>query len=154
MYQSTYPKFKPTFQDMKFITQGKPDFIGVNCYGPTLVKYDKSEPFEICNVSNPDKGPSVNGPFSPEALVMMMKKFDIQYSHPTFIITEYGAGFGLADKKFNDGIISDKLRVDYLKRYVSAVIEAKKKVQISMAIYFGACLIISNSYRVTKIGLA
>ncbi|WP_336604639.1 family 1 glycosylhydrolase [Escherichia coli] len=100
--------------------------MGVNCYGPTLVKYDKSEPFEICNVSNPDKGPSVNGPFSPEALVMMMKKFDIQYSHPTFIITEYGAGFGLADKKFNDGIISDKLRVDYLKRYVSAVIEAKK----------------------------
>lgn len=154
MYQSTYPKFKPTFQDMQFITQGKPDFIGVNCYGPTLVKYDKSEPFEICNVSNPDKGPSVNGPFSPEALVMMMKKFDIQYSHPTFIITEYGAGFGLADKKFNDGIISDKLRVDYLKRYVSAVIEAKKKIQISMAIYFGACLIISNSYRVTKIGLA
>ncbi|HAJ7475488.1 TPA: family 1 glycosylhydrolase [Escherichia coli] len=102
--------------------------MGVNCYGPTLVKYDKSEPFEICNVSNPDKGPSVNGPFSPEALVMMMKKFDIQYSHPTFIITEYGAGFGLADKKFNDGIISDKLRVDYLKRYVSAVIEAKKKI--------------------------
>ncbi|ELP5713452.1 beta-glucosidase [Enterobacter asburiae] len=127
MYQSAYPKFKPTPQDMQFITQGKPDFIGVNYYGPTLVKHDKSEPFEIGNVPNPDKKPSVNGPVSPEAMVTMMKEFDAKYAHPTFIITENGAGFGLEDEKLNDGVISDKLRADYLNRHVSAVIEAKKE---------------------------
>ncbi|QLR29410.1 family 1 glycosylhydrolase [Enterobacter asburiae] len=57
----------------------------------------------------------------------MMKKFDAKYAHPTFIITENGAGFGLEDEKLNDGVISDKLRADYLNRHVSAVMEAKKE---------------------------
>ncbi|WP_142977146.1 family 1 glycosylhydrolase, partial [Enterobacter hormaechei] len=127
MYQSAYPKFKPTSQDMQLITQGKPDFIGVNYYGPTLVRHDKSEPFEIGNVPNPDKKPSVNGPVSPEALVTMMKKIDAEYAHPTFIITENGAGFGLADEQLKEGVISDKLRADYLKRHVTAVMNAKKE---------------------------
>ncbi|CZW26264.1 Beta-glucosidase; 6-phospho-beta-glucosidase [Enterobacter hormaechei] len=57
----------------------------------------------------------------------MMKKIDAEYAHPTFIITENGAGFGLADEQLKEGVISDKLRADYLKRHVTAVMNAKKE---------------------------
>lgn len=124
-YQAAYPKFKPTDKEMQLITQGKPDFIGVNYYGPTLVKNDKSEPFEIGNAPNPDKKPSVNGPVSTDALIAMLKSIDARYQHPTFIITENGAGFGPDDEVLKDGIIADTLRSDYLKRHVSALMAAK-----------------------------
>lgn len=127
IYQAAYPKFNPTAKEMQFITRGKPDFIGVNYYGPTLVKYDRTEPFEIGNVINPDKNPSVNGPVSTEALIAMLKNLDAKYQHPVFIITENGAGFGPDDEKLKDGIIYDELRSDYLKKHVSALMTAKQE---------------------------
>ncbi|XUV83315.1 glycoside hydrolase family 1 protein [Enterobacter sp. TMH.L2] len=127
IYTAANPGFSPTNQEMKFINSGKPDFIGVNYYSPTLVKFEKNQPFGIGNVANPDKQPSVNGPISPDALIKMMKELDVKYQHPKFIITENGAGFGPGDEKLKDGVISDNLRADYLKRHVEAVMNAKKE---------------------------
>ncbi|MFO5783362.1 family 1 glycosylhydrolase, partial [Klebsiella pneumoniae] len=40
LYQKYAPAFQPSQDDMKKIMQGRPDFIGVNFYSPTLVKDD------------------------------------------------------------------------------------------------------------------
>ncbi|MBF3094773.1 family 1 glycosylhydrolase, partial [Pseudomonas aeruginosa] len=84
------PAFQPSQDDMKKIMQGRPDFIGVNFYSPTLVKDDPSQPFGIANRPNPDQYPSYNGPVSPSHLVELLMQIDKEYDHPTLIITENG----------------------------------------------------------------
>lgn len=125
LYQKYAPAFQPSQDDMKKIMQGRPDFIGVNFYSPTLVKDDPSQPFGIANRPNPDQYPSYNGPVSPSHLVELLMQIDKEYDHPTLIITENGAGFGVDDEKLTENRVLDPLRAKYLSDHIDAVLSAR-----------------------------
>ncbi|WP_264315643.1 glycoside hydrolase family 1 protein [Pseudomonas paraeruginosa] len=125
LYQKYAPGFQPTQDEMKKIMRGRPDFIGVNFYSPTLVKDDPTQPFGIGNRPNPDQYPSYNGPVSPSHLVELLKQIDKEYAHPSLIITENGAGFGVDDEKLKDNMILDPLRAKYLSDHIDAALSAR-----------------------------
>jgi len=126
IYKNNSSDFDPTAEDMRKIKSGKPDFIGVNYYAPTLVKDDASKPFGIGDRPNPDKDPSYNGPVRPEYLQSLLKDLSKNYSGPDIIITENGAGYGVNDEKSESGIILDPMRAGYIEKHVDAVMKAKK----------------------------
>jgi beta-glucosidase len=48
------------------------------------------------------------------------------YGNPPVVITENGAGFGPADEGVVDGVVSDPLRADYIRRHTDAVLRARR----------------------------
>ncbi|WP_454722533.1 MULTISPECIES: glycoside hydrolase family 1 protein [Cupriavidus] len=131
-YRKYAPLFKPSKKEMQAIMQGRPDFIGVNYYSPTLVKNDDSQPFGVGNVANPDKYPSYNGPVSPAHLLQLLRWLDRNYDHPEMIITENGAGFGASDEKAGKGVVLDPLRAKYLVGHADIVEKARaEKINLS-----------------------
>ncbi|MGP3592565.1 glycoside hydrolase family 1 protein [Vagococcus sp. WN89Y] len=126
MYQNAEPSFVVNNKDMLLIKASKPDFIGVNYYGPTLVKDDNDQPFGVGNRPNPDIKPAYNGPVSPNDMVDMLKKFDQRYGKQSYILTENGAGFGNKDEVRNGAVIEDSLRAEYLEKHIHAVMQARQ----------------------------
>lgn len=126
IYKNLEPGFVINNEGMQLIKSAKPDFIGVNYYGPTLVKDDTTQPFSIGNRPNPDTTPSYNGPVSPVDLVNMLKVLNQRYGQQTYIITENGAGFGKNDEIQKDTIIEDPLRADYIEKHINAVMQARQ----------------------------
>ncbi len=117
---------------MQSIMQGRPDFIGVNYYSPTLVKNDDSQPFGVGNVANSDKFPSYNGPVSPAHMLQLLQWLDKNYDHPEMIITENGAGFGASDERMGTGVVLDPLRAKYLVGHADIVEKARaEKINLS-----------------------
>jgi len=124
IYKDGNKNFNPSEKEMAEISEGKPDFIGVNYYAPTLVKVDTTQPFSIGNRPNPDVPPSYNGPVAPNDLLSMLVSLDKKYNHPDFIITENGAGYGPDDEKTQNNIVEDKNRTHYLESHIAIIEKA------------------------------
>lgn len=125
IYRENSTNFNPTAEDMNKIKSGKPDFIGVNYYSPTLVKDDINKPFGIGERPNPDTVPSYNGPVLPQYLGTLLKELSMSYGKPEIIITENGAGFGSGDERLESGVILDPMRASYLDKHIDAVMKEK-----------------------------
>ncbi len=116
--------FEPTVKNLPY---WKSDFIGVNFYSPAYVTYDDNFPNSInWQTNNPDTIPMFNGVVKPAYLYKLLMRLKNDYNNPSILITENGAGFGDRDEKFINGVVNDSLRTDYVKRHISAALQAKK----------------------------
>ena len=120
--QQYAPEFKPTAAEMALLASQKPDFLGVNFYGASFVKYDEKSPMNCTWFDyNPDPVKSHNGPVRPDALYALLIRIKTEYGNPVAYITENGAGFEGADEANVGGKINDQHRVDYLISHLKAV---------------------------------
>ena len=122
------PSFNPTKEEMALLASVKPDFLGVNFYAPAFVKYDEKSPLSTSWLdNNPDTLiKSNNGPVRPEYLYKLLMRIKNEYGNPVTMITENGAGFENDDIKTGNKV-NDTLRADYIKRHISAALQAKKE---------------------------
>ena len=120
--QQYAPEFKPTAAEMALLASQKPDFLGINFYGASFVKYDEKSPMNCTWFDyNPDPVKSHNGPVRPDALYALLMRIKTEYGNPVTYITENGAGFEGADEANVGGKINDQHRVNYLISHLKAV---------------------------------
>lgn len=120
------PSFQPSANDLTFIAQNKPDFLGINFYAPAVVKGEDSAMSLKWLDNNPDAIKSNVGPVMPEYLYKMLIRLKKEYGNPTVYITENGTGFAGEDVVKN-GKVNDPLRIDYIKRHVAYALKAKRE---------------------------
>lgn len=112
--------------DMEIIHQ-VPDFVGFNNYTSTLVEADKSSPLGYKELNwGPDMMYTRGGtwPVVPEGLYYLIKFLNKKYNLP-IVITENGTPcyeLVTEDKRVHDGF-----RVEFLNRYIKAVLKAKEE---------------------------
>lgn len=122
------PSFNPTKEEMALIASQKPDFLGVNFYAPSFVKYDDKSPMSSNWMdTNPDIVKSNNGPVRPEYLYKLLMRIKNEYGNPITMITENGASFKNNEDVIVDGKVNDLMRSDYIKRHITAALQAKKE---------------------------
>lgn len=125
--QKYLPEFDPSQKMLQFLSENKPDFLGVNYYAPALTKYDASVPFSTSFLGiNTDEVKSNNGPVRPNELYNLLMRLKNDYNDPPLMITENGAGFEGEDDKAKS-VVKDPLRADYIKRHIEAVLKAKEE---------------------------
>ena len=134
MYTGSYPaaleyKLKKYIQndDLKNIHQ-KCDYIGLNHYQHSRVKADKDyllgarvaykdeRPFGL---DNQEELTSMGWEIAPNAYYDQIMELKNKYNNPNIYLTENGCAY--SDKIEKDGSINDVKRIDYLKKYLSAV---------------------------------
>ncbi len=132
MYKGKYPNrflknIDKYFQenDMKIINQ-KNDYIGLNHYQHTRVKSDKNylltargafgneTPFNLDNVELT----LMNWEVVPEAYYNQIMELKNDYNNPVIYLTENGCAY---PDKIKDGKINDYKRIEFYKKYLSAV---------------------------------
>ncbi|MBO0929783.1 glycoside hydrolase family 1 protein [Fibrella aquatilis] len=138
IYKGHYPKmaldslkkYNPDFvapaQDMAFIRQHKPDFLGVNFYAPAIVKGEDTPMSLKWLDNNPDSVKSNVGPVRPVYLYKILMRLKTEYGNPTVFITENGTGFKSEDVKVGTKI-NDPMRSDYIRRHIDYTLKAKKE---------------------------
>ncbi len=121
--QQYAPEFRPTAAEMALLASVKPDFLGINFYGPALVKYDEKEPMNCVWLGvNTDSVKAGNGPVRPNELYNLLMRIKTEYGNPVTYITENGAAFEAVDEaNVVNGTINDKYRVNYLIGHLKAV---------------------------------
>ncbi|RKD90623.1 glycoside hydrolase family 1 protein [Mangrovibacterium diazotrophicum] len=123
--QKYNPDFHPSEQDMQFILDNQPDFLGINFYAPALVKKDDAAPLGVSWMgNNTDAVKMANGPARPEELYNLLIRIKREYGDPEIIITENGASFENGEDKVVDGNVNDTLRTEYLLRHIAAAEKA------------------------------
>ena len=120
------PSFAITTKELR---NWKPDFIGVNYYGVSLVEYDN----KFANNANwmttnpdPDSVKMYNGYVRPDMFYKLLIRLKNEYNNPVIIITENGAGYGNKDEELINGKVNDKLRTNYIKTHIAAALKAKQ----------------------------
>ncbi|MFV5703679.1 glycoside hydrolase family 1 protein [Flavobacterium sp. XS2P12] len=120
------PTFKPSAKDMALIASQKPDFLGINYYQPAIVKHEDSQMTTKWVENNPDTIKANTGPVRPEYLYKTLMRLKNEYGNPITLITENGTGYKTEDRRIGNKV-SDPLRADYIKRHISAALQAKKE---------------------------
>jgi beta-glucosidase len=102
------------------VTRQPIDFLGVNYYAPTYIKFDRSNPSYI--------GPGVPPPnvvldafgrqIDPSGLGEMLARLRNDYANPPVLITENGCSDPLGP---GPAILADTFRIDYLRTHLEAV---------------------------------
>src|SRR4029077_11217954 len=102
------PDFAPTSAEMGFISENRPDFVGVNYYAPSYFKADPSAPLgaEWAKTSAQTLE-AFNGPVVPDELYRLLMRLHKDYGDPLIYITENGAGFGGMDEELVEGKVHD-----------------------------------------------
>jgi beta-glucosidase len=120
------PDFAPTSAEMGFISENRPDFVGVNYYAPSYFKADPSAPLgaEWAKTSAQTLE-AFNGPVVPDELYRLLMRLHKDYGDPLIYITENGAGFGGMDEELVEGKVHDELRSLYVRRHVEAALKAR-----------------------------
>ncbi|OFX02390.1 MAG: beta-glucosidase [Alphaproteobacteria bacterium RIFCSPHIGHO2_12_FULL_63_12] len=99
------------------------DFLGVNHYSPTYVKSDPSAPGGLAQAKPPEGAPvtMMGWEIAPKAFAQTLIQEYARYKLP-IVVTENG----VADRAEvgPDGEVDDRLRIDYLSKYVGAVASA------------------------------
>jgi beta-glucosidase len=106
-------------EDMKLIS-GKTDFLGVNNYSRTIVKYFPFPIFNFRPVNPSYKGAeftSMGWEIYPQGLLELMRMIRKDYGNPPVHITENGVAF--IESPADNGIVSDKNRISFLQDYLS-----------------------------------
>jgi len=105
--------------DMELINQ-ELDFLGLNSYYSIYAKADAENwPLGIRQVTSGRAKTDANWEVVPEGMYDLLKWIDARYHPKKIIITENGAANN--DWVNMDGKVEDPNRIDYLRRYLSAV---------------------------------
>jgi beta-glucosidase len=103
------------------ITHQPIDFLGVNYYAPTYIKYDASNPSHI-GPGVPPKGVELDAfarEIDPSGLGEMLARVRDDYGNPKVLITENGCSDPLSLTA--PAILDDRVRIDYLRRHLETV---------------------------------
>lgn len=104
------------------------DFIGVQNYTREIVRHSWFVPFVKARNIKAEKRKvpltAMNWEIYPESIYQMLKKFNSYKGVKKIYVTENGAGF--EDSLENDEI-NDNKRINYLKEYLAAVLQAKQE---------------------------
>ncbi len=112
----TLPEFK---QDELALCSQKIDFLGINYYSTSVVRYDRDKwPFYSADVRTERPYTDREWPIDPKALTDILVRLNQEYDVPGFYITENGASYN--DIVDLDGSIEDNNRIDYLRRHFIA----------------------------------
>ncbi len=136
----------PTIEDgdIELLEKGKPDFIGINYYQTSTVRFNSLDGVGIStgmnntgkkgttkesgipgvykNVANPNlETTNWDWAIDPTGLRIGLRRLTSRYGLP-ILITENG--LGEFDKLENDDIVNDDYRIDYLKSHIRACKEA------------------------------
>ena len=95
------------------------DFLGVNYYTRSIVKYDEDSMLKAENVPGPGKRTEMGWEISPESLYDLLKRLDREYTKLPMYITENGAAF--KDEVTEDGRVHDYERIEYIKEHLKAI---------------------------------
>ena len=145
LYKGAYPeplwsrvrllRPKIEMQDMQIISRST-DFIGINNYQREFATYKWYVPFLQMDISGQDvaetefvkdgvQHTSMGWEVYPPALYECLHWLKEEYGNPAVYITENGAAF---DDVLNpSGAVGDKLRIDYLKGYMSEAARAARE---------------------------
>jgi beta-glucosidase len=126
LLKGSYPKTAATMvervlrSDDFAITRQPIDFIGVNYYAPSYMRFDPGAPSFIAP-GEPPRGverDAFNRHVDPSGLHEVLLRLRDHYGNPRVLITENGCS-----DPFSDGpaIIEDNFRIDYVRRHLEAV---------------------------------
>jgi beta-glucosidase len=127
LLKGTYPFAAKPFIDPSVkdgdmaITRQPIDFLGVNYYSPTYIKYDGSNPTHI-GAGAPPKTVELDAfgrEIDPSGLGEVLTRLRDHYGNPKLLITENGCSDPLSLNK--SAILDDRFRIDYLRRHMEAV---------------------------------
>lgn len=130
----------PSRSDLELLKNNKMDFLGINNYSCTRIHVKRERDLDnIAKIFVPQKS-SKNNEVSemgweicPRGLYDLLKRVNDDYNHPEIHITENG--IACKDEKIDNGIIQDDDRINYLKRYLSAVYDAIQ-IGVNIKSYF------------------
>jgi beta-glucosidase len=100
------------------ITRQPVDFLGVNYYAPTYIKYDASNPSHI-GPGAPPKGVELDAfgrEIDPGGLGEMLARLRDDYGNPRVLVTENGCSDPLSATA--PAMLNDQFRIDYLRRHL------------------------------------
>ncbi len=104
------------------------DFIGLQNYFPVTIKYNPVIPViqasEVKAAKRRVPHTGMGWEINPDSFYRMIKRFSEYDGVKKIIVTENGAFF--KDKLVN-GVVNDVERMDYFKKYISALLKAKKE---------------------------
>jgi beta-glucosidase len=102
------------------ITKQPIDFLGVNYYSPSYIKFDKTNPSYI-GPALPPKGVPLDAfgrEIDASGLGEVLTRLRDDYGNPTLFITENGCSDPLSKE---DAATDDAFRIDYLRRHLEVV---------------------------------
>lgn len=108
------------------ITKQPIDFLGVNYYSPTYIKYDKSNPSYI-GAALPPKGVPLDAfgrEIDPYGLGEVLTRLREDYGNPTLYVTENGCSDPLGA---GEALLDDPFRIDYLRQHIAVTKLAMEK---------------------------
>lgn len=122
IYQSHFGDFTAEHADIKEAQQDI-DFLGVNYYTRTVVKFDPNHILKSEAV-NPkgSKYTDMGWEEYPQGLYKLLKRVDQDYGPVPLYITENGAAY--KEKVEKDGAVHDPDRINYLKEHFQAAFQA------------------------------
>jgi beta-glucosidase len=98
------------------------DFVGINYYSGSLVKYDPESPMMKIKVVPRDLPKTEMGwEIEPEGFYRILKGVHDEYSPKEIYVTENGAAF---DDTVEDGKVHDENRIDYLRKHFEQALRA------------------------------
>ena len=102
--------------DMEIIAEPT-DFLGVNYYSRSVIRYDPAAGFLRAQGIRPagSEYTEMNWEIYPEGLYELLKHLHDEYSPPVLYITENGAAF--ADEIGSDGKVHDPRRIHYFREH-------------------------------------
>ncbi|TFF89254.1 MAG: glycosyl hydrolase family protein [Promethearchaeota archaeon] len=118
-FQDTVKAPNITKEDMNLIEKNQSDFIGVNYYGPFIIKSSENNfpmNYDFHREERSKKWAN-NAKVDPKGLYEILIRINENYNSPLIYITENGCSFG--DEEYND--IKDEWRIDYLKRHLKEI---------------------------------
>ncbi|AEF18219.1 beta-galactosidase [Thermoanaerobacterium xylanolyticum LX-11] len=106
-------------EDLGIISQPI-DFLGINFYSRSIVKYDENSLIKGEAVEGPGKKTDMGWEISPESLYDLLKRIDKEYTNMPIYITENGAAF---KDIVNKDEVHDQERIEYVKEHLKYAIK-------------------------------
>lgn len=116
------------------ITKQPIDFLGVNYYAPTYIKFDRHNPSYI-GPGKPPRGVPLDAygrEIDPNGLGEVLRRIRDHYGNPPVIVTENGCSDDLGPRP---AVIHDPFRIDYLAKHI-AVAKAEMEAGTPLKGYF------------------
>jgi len=124
LYGNNHHFFDYTKAEMTLLKTNKSDFLGINMYSRGIQKYNiDNQLFFAEDVKNPNaKFTDMGWEVCPESLYDLLMDIKEKYQNIPVIITENGGAF--PDQNFEEKMVLDDDRVDYLKGHLTSVWKA------------------------------
>jgi len=125
IYEKEFGRLQIKEGDMKTISE-EIDFLGVNYYTRSIVKYDLKDRLKFKSVKNEGtEHTEMDWEVYPEGLYNLLIHLNKEYTKKPLYITENGAAF--ADKLEEDERVHDQKRIDYLRAHFESAYRAIKE---------------------------